>query len=60
MGTKIIKMLIKKKFSRKNIWSIAIKQFVLTFAVLQVIGHNQFAEQAVNLLNCLLGFFYAR
>lgn len=53
-------MLIKKKFSRKNIWSIAIKQFVLTFAVLQVIGHNQFAEQAVNLLNCLLGFFYAR
>ena len=34
MGAKIIKMLIKKKFSRKNIWSIAIKQFVLTFAVL--------------------------
>lgn len=60
MGTKIIKMLIKKKFSRKNIWSIAIKQFVLTFAVLKVDELDHLAGQAVNLLNCLLGFFYAR
>lgn len=53
-------MLIKKKFSRKNIWSIAIKQFVLTFAVLKVDELDHLAGQAVNLLNCLLGFFYAR
>lgn len=40
--------------------TLEISNIITMFAVLKVDELDHLAGQAVNLLNCLLGFFYAR